>query len=130
MTNPDGGALFGYGSFPYSYSITPKLDGVTVVYDTLPGGAIRNFNLGRVSFNLSSLVFHLIALPQTATHGVGHWFGLFHTFQEGCDSGLGDLVDDTPPEATPGGACQERSTCPGGRPDPIRMSSFFHPIVY
>ena len=58
---------------------------------------------------------------RTATHEVGHYLGLFHTFSGGCGGGncytSGDRVCDTNPEANP------RFGCPGNAqscnsPDP------------
>jgi hypothetical protein len=70
------------------------LDGVVVHYGSVPGGFIDNFNLGF-----------------TATHEVGHWLGLAHTFDKGC-FGDGDRVDDTPAMSVPTSGCPVgKDTC-------------------
>ena len=83
----------GWARWPWD--IAAGADGVVVRFSTLPGGTSVPYNEG-----------------DTGTHEVGHWLGLFHTFQGGCDA-PGDEVDDTPAERSPAGGCPDtRDTCP------------------
>jgi len=86
-----GGVVLGWSSMPWRAGARLAQDGVTVNEGSLPGGRLRRYNRG-----------------DTAVHEIGHWLGLFHTFQGGC-SKLNDRVADTPAEAYPS------TTCPVGR---------------
>ncbi|HET6612007.1 MAG TPA: zinc metalloprotease, partial [Kofleriaceae bacterium] len=107
-TNDASGAL-GYATFP-SQSAGTTEDGVVLLWTSVgrnaPQGGV--YNLGR-----------------TATHEIGHYLGLFHTFQDGCgDSGspyaTGDRIADTVAHTSPDFGCTAgTTTCSGGGSLPI-----------
>ncbi|KJZ75369.1 hypothetical protein HIM_05295 [Hirsutella minnesotensis 3608] len=80
-------------------------DGCILSTFTLPGSDVEVANEGK-----------------TAVHEVGHWMGLLHTFQGGCDEEEGgDMIFDTPAQANATDGCPvSRDSCPGKEgQDPI-----------
>ena len=113
-----GQSLLGWAYFPSDFDaeatagnpLPQYRDGVVVDFRSLP---TVEGDTGDPS------VYTVYGEGDTATHEVGHWLELYHTFQGGCE-GDGDFVADTAPEASPAFQCPVgRDTCAGGGLDPI-----------
>ena len=59
--------LFGFSLTPNYYELQPQWDGVFVRFLGLPGSPYSAARMGL-----------------TAVHEIGHWLGLYHTFEVGC----------------------------------------------
>ncbi|MBL7936599.1 MAG: T9SS type A sorting domain-containing protein [Bacteroidia bacterium] len=96
----NGSGILGYSSFPGG---PPDEDGIVVKHNYY----------GRIGTAASSL-------GRTTTHEIGHWFGLYHTFNGGCGVDTcadGDLVCDTPPAANPNYGCPTINSCSNDFPN-------------
>ena len=82
---------YGWARFPWELAL--RVDGIVVGYKTLPHGGQPHFDKG-----------------DTIVHEVGHWLGLFHTYENGCND-PGDSITDTPAEIGPKEGCPAVDTC-------------------
>ncbi len=104
-SNNGGGALGYVPDLPQGGIAGSNSDRVVILYSTFGRNApFSPFNLGR-----------------TATHEVGHYLGLYHTFNGGCAGGncytRGDRICDTNDEGSPTSGCpSSRSSCGSSAP--------------
>ncbi|MEP6864786.1 MAG: PKD domain-containing protein [Deltaproteobacteria bacterium] len=115
----DTSGLLGYATFPWDRTLMPgndKQDGVVLAYQSVGNNAAyAPYDLGA-----------------SATHEIGHWFGLYHTFQgpitsnaDGCTGSSnayqqGDLLSDTVKEKAPAQDCTAHASgCVAGQMAPI-----------
>lgn len=101
----NGAGAAGWSSFPWELYIDSPMDGVVLNYKILP------------SRKATGLI---------GVHEVGHWLGLYHTFETATDNdvtcgALNDEVSDTPAEQQPNFGCPQRQsdTCASVGLDPV-----------
>ncbi len=85
-------AFLGWAYFPSTYKTKPWLDGIVIDWESM--------------LHTSTRYAGAYDLGKTATHESGHWLGLYHVFQGGCNA-HGDQVDDTPPQLIATRGCPE-----------------------
>lgn len=104
------GGLLGYAYYPNLPRRLLFRDGLVVHKESLPGGSFDVYDRG-----------------DTATHEIGHWLGLYHTFEGSC-SPNGDFVEDTPRQKAGSNVfeCDESLNTCGNNPGPAALRDPVH----
>ncbi|USN98736.1 MAG: zinc metalloprotease [Phycisphaeraceae bacterium] len=113
----DGGGYYNtlaWDTNRYLNIYTNSASGALGYVPDLPQGGIAGSTADRVVVLYSAFgrnsPLHPYHLGRSATHEIGHYFGLYHTFQNGCASASGcssngDRICDTNPEQSPTFGC-------------------------
>jgi len=100
-TSSSGGTILGYAYYPNTFQ-SAENDGILIRHDCM----------GTIGTSLTGLG----EMGRVLSHEAGHYFGLPHTFNNGCQGG--DDVDDTPPADGPNYGCPlTANTCSNDSPD-------------
>jgi len=118
--------ILGEASYPWYPENGTSLDYIVINFNTLPNGPSSYFN---GDYNQG----------KTLVHEVGHFLGLFHTFEGGnfdCDKNpphdgctIGDQVDDTPSQLICyfDGCNTNSDSCPSPGKDPVKNYMGYNP---
>ncbi|MBD98803.1 MAG: PKD domain-containing protein [Verrucomicrobia bacterium] len=99
--------------------VVQSINGNVGGYASFPGGPAGGDGIV-VRHDLVGNIGSSVGIGRTTTHEIGHWFGLYHTFNNGCGvdtCSSGDFVCDTPPQSAPSYTCATLNTCSNDVPD-------------
>ena len=100
--------------------IVKSIPGGTLGYSSFPGGPADEDGLVVRHNYFGTSGTAAASLGRTGTHEVGHWLGLYHTFNNSCGTDVctdGDYVCDTPPVTTANFSCTPINSCSNDSPD-------------
>lgn len=95
------GIFRGESTLPWNCEEFLERDGVSINYETMPGGTMENFNQG-----------------DNLVQQVGRWLGLYQTSVFGCD-GRDYVLDTSPQQFNTNGCPLGKNSCSGAGRDPI-----------
>lgn len=111
----------------YMNVYTNKASGALGYVPDIPQGGVAGKNSDRVvvlwsAFGRNAPIGAPFDQGRTLTHEVGHYLGLYHTFDGGCGNAsacytTGDRICDTNRQSSPSSGCGSPSSC--NSPDPV-----------
>ncbi len=99
--------------------IVKTISGTIGGYSSFAGGPPDEDGLV-VRANLFGTMGTAPGVGRVTTHEIGHWLGIYHTFNNSCGIDVctdGDYVCDTPPQDLPNYSCSNQNTCSNDVPD-------------